>query len=270
MMDDIPSFASMDADTPSAPASESDFDDSILENVDDYELEQEVDGEIPPVKTATEFNELEDLPGLDDWLTQDNSEDHKLLDELDQADFDELLGGIGADADSEPAAEDDIAIEKPDMSLGNPDLDLAALLNDPDSVADTAEPETEAVDSSPQTSSIEETPIAEGDIETLGGNDEEDFLDVDSLINDGFDEDTIDDNAPLDLDVSLSDFTGVSDDDDVIDIDKDAGQSANLDLARVYVEMDDVQAAKELLQEVVEKGSDEQKEEAQGILSALG
>ena len=93
---------------------------------------------------------------------------------------------------------------------------------------------------------------------------------MDSLINDGFDEDTIDDNAPLDLDVSLSDFTGVSDDDDVIDIDKDAGQSANLDLARVYVEMDDVQAAKELLQEVVEKGSDEQKEEAQGILSALG
>ncbi|WP_272972490.1 FimV/HubP family polar landmark protein, partial [Alteromonas australica] len=77
------------------------------------------------------------------------------------------------------------------------------------------------------------------------------------------------DTAELDLDVSLSDFTGVNDNDAVIDIDKDAGQNANLDLARVYIEMDDVPAAKELLDEVVSQGSEEQKQEAESILKSI-
>ena len=61
----------------------------------------------------------------------------------------------------------------------------------------------------------------------------------------------------------------MSEDVDVIDIDKDAGQSANLDLARVYMEMDDMDAAKELLEEVVEKGSSEQQEEAATLLKSI-
>ena len=73
----------------------------------------------------------------------------------------------------------------------------------------------------------------------------------------------------LDLDVSLSDFTGVSDEDTVIDIDKDAGQNANLDLARAYIEMEDVEAAKELLDEVIKEGSEEQKQEAESILAKI-
>ena len=124
------------------------------------------------------------------------------------------------------------------MSLGNPDLDLEALLSDPQqSIDDDAE--------------------------------ENDFLDVETLINDSDDDSAIDDDAPLDLDVSLSDFSGIGEDDDVIDIDKDAGQSANLDLARVYVEMDDFTAARELLNEVLEKGSEDQIEEAKTILAGL-
>ena len=59
------------------------------------------------------------------------------------------------------------------------------------------------------------------------------------------------------------------DEDNIVDIDKDAGQNANLDLARAYIEMDDVAAAKELLEEVVKEGSQQQKEEAQSILSSL-
>ena len=53
------------------------------------------------------------------------------------------------------------------------------------------------------------------------------------------------------------------------DSDKDAGQNANLDLARVYIEMDDVPAAKELLDEVVSQGSEEQKQEAESILKSI-
>jgi pilus assembly protein FimV len=78
------------------------------------------------------------------------------------------------------------------------------------------------------------------------------------------------DSQDLDLDVSLSDFTGVTDEDTVIDIDKDAGQNANLDLARAYIEMDDVDAARELLDEVIRDGNQEQKEEAESILNGIG
>ncbi|WP_278385560.1 FimV/HubP family polar landmark protein, partial [Alteromonas mediterranea] len=126
-----------------------------------------------------------------------------------------------------------------DLKLDNPDLDLAALLSDGESEGDSQTPP-------------------------------EDFLDVESLMDDGDDGNTIDpDSQMLDLDVSLSDFTGVSDEDTVIDIDKDAGQNANLDLARAYIEMEDVEAAKELLDEVIKEGSEEQKQEAESILAKI-
>ena len=248
MMDDIPSFASMDTPASSERTAPEEPAGDTEDSIDDFSLEQEQDGELPQKPVSEEYNELSDLPGLDDWLSQDHSEDHRLLDELEQADFDDLLGGLGDDeetqagtspvapdtaADSEPASQ-----EKPDMSLGNPDLDLEALLSDPQQSIDD---DTE----------------------------ENDFLDVETLINDSDDDSAIDDDAPLDLDVSLSDFSGIGEDDDVIDIDKDAGQSANLDLARVYVEMDDFTAARELLNEVLEKGSEDQIEEAKTILAGL-
>ena len=129
---------------------------------------------------------------------------------------------------------------EPELKLDNPDLDLSALLNDVDLDAET-EPRTPP----------------------------EDFLDVEALMDDGEDNDIDPDSAELDLDVSLSDFTGVNDADDVIDIDKDAGQNANLDLARVYLEMDDIVAAKELLEDVMNLGSEEQKQEAEGILKSI-
>ena len=129
--------------------------------------------------------------------------------------------------------------QEDDLKLDNPDLDLAALLSDVDSESDAQKPP-------------------------------EDFLDVEALMDDGDDADAIDpDSQALDLDVSLSDFTGVSDEDTVIDIDKDAGQNANLDLARAYIEMDDVDAAKELLEEVMKEGSEEQKQEAASILANI-
>ena len=129
--------------------------------------------------------------------------------------------------------------QEDDLKLDNPDLDLAALLSDVDGESDAQTPP-------------------------------EDFLDVEALMDDGDDADAIDpDSQALDLDVSLSDFTGVSDEDTVIDIDKDAGQNANLDLARAYIEMDDVDAAKELLEEVMKEGSEEQKQEAATILANI-
>jgi pilus assembly protein FimV len=155
------------------------------------------------------------------------------LDDTEHKDSDdENSDSLHSSAASEVAKEES-------LQLDNPDLDLAALLND----------------GSNDASSDDLTPP-------------EDFLDVEALMDDG--DDTIDpDSQELDLDVSLSEFTGVTDEDTVIDIDKDAGQNANLDLARAYIEMDDVDAAKELLEEVMVEGSDEQKEEAESILKSI-
>ncbi|NDV91914.1 AAA family ATPase [Alteromonas sp. 345S023] len=310
LMDDIPSFGEVE-DTHEQPHSEfepsvtqargseplENFDDSILDSayndVDDFELAQEQDGvigdaDIPASEPfdsnkQKEIDELDDVPGLDDWLTGDeasegNSSDDDIFNELDNDEFDELLESLEADSadnavdaspqtptppqatdapDNAPQAtfdhDEEQALDNPsqakdeseneaELQLDNPDLDLSALLNDDDFV---------------QTQQRDKTPP-------------EEFLDVDALMDDGGDEDEMDpDSAELDLDVSLSDFTGVSDTDEVIDIDKDAGQNANLDLARVYLEMDDVVSAKELLNDVVAHGSEEQKQEAESILKSI-
>ena len=191
------------------------------------------------------------MPGLDDWLSgTEESEQEEIFDDLDGAEFDELLQSIESEQEDEPSVAADttestesLNLEEgpePELKLDNPDLDLSALLNDVVLDAET-EPRTPP----------------------------EDFLDVEALMDDGEDNDIDPDSAELDLDVSLSDFTGVNDADDVIDIDKDAGQNANLDLARVYLEMDDIVAAKELLEDVMNLGSEEQKQEAEGILKSI-
>jgi pilus assembly protein FimV len=46
--------------------------------------------------------------------------------------------------------------------------------------------------------------------------------------------------------------------------------ATKLDLAKAYQEMGDVEGAREILQEVLHEGDDEQKREAQGILAKLG
>lgn len=219
----------------------SDFDDSILdfseEDIDAFQLEQEQDGVIPPIGndavSEDDIDELDDVPGLDDWLSGNKSEDKNILDELESSDFDALLD----DMDAEEKAESKVGQKSDanDFKLQNPDLDLAALLSDPDA--------------------------------EKSGQDE--FLDVETLLDESMQEGGTFEEMPLDLDVSLSDFSGVSDDMDMIDIDKDAGQSANLDLARVYLEMDDMVSAKELLEEVLQQGSEEQKKEANHLLESI-
>ncbi|WP_272972491.1 hypothetical protein, partial [Alteromonas australica] len=98
------------------PEPESDFDDSILDSafddIDEFELEQEQDGvlseaDIPEPESLDTTNdaqdsELADVPGLDDWLSTEDSDDtdntgdealrpENIYDELDSEDFDELL-----------------------------------------------------------------------------------------------------------------------------------------------------------------------------------
>ena len=234
LSDDEPEFSLDESDAEDVDSTDT-SDDSELDDSGDFELDDDdIDDDLEA------FFELDNEDEDDsEFAIEDDSE----LDDLD------IPGDIDLDIaspqDIEGNVEEDKKRQSADESLqlDNPDLDLEALLSD---VGDSVTP---------------------NEANLLP----EDFLDVEALMDDGDDIDNGNlDNQELDLDVSLSDFTGVSDDDTVIDIDKDAGQNANLDLARAYIEMDDVNAARELLEEVLELGNEEQKAEADAILKSIG
>lgn len=257
MMDDIPSLSGNYEREETAGSDE--LDDDILNqaledfenDIDSFALEQEQDGVLPGesydeqsprTSRPGDFDELEDVPGLDEWLKDsDAGEEAAILDELDNSEFDELLGAIDREEDSRPKEKID------NLVLDNPDLDLNALFSEQPASAGEAVPEPE----------LEPQP------------EEDEYVDVEILMAQADDVPDSEDERDLDLDVSLSEFSGVSDDDDVFDIDKDAGQNANLDLARVYIEMDDAEAARELLEEVLEKGSEAQQAEAKSLIASL-
>ncbi|MDG6097052.1 AAA family ATPase [Alteromonas sp. ZYF713] len=259
MMDDIPSLSG-EAES-AEPEQSDDIDDDILDQaledfeseIDSFELEQEQDGVLPGESDSQQerssrpgdFDELEDVPGLDEWLNDsDSGEEAAILDELDNSEFDELLGAIDNEDEAKPEEE----IEE--LALDNPDLDLNALFSEQPESTQQESSDAEPVPEEPATP-------------------EEEYVDVETLMAEADDVPEAEDERDLDLDVSLSEFSGVSDDDDVFDIDKDAGQNANLDLARVYIEMDDPEAAKELLEEVMNKGSEAQQEEAKKLIETL-
>jgi pilus assembly protein FimV len=212
-LDEIPSLGLND--------DSDEIDDSLLESA----LEE---AENASTSVPVESEDLDDMPGLDDWLSNEDSEDNVILEEIEGADFDDLLDSIDSDVDVES-----------ELKLDNPDLDLDVLFTDPD------EKESEATSDS--------------------------FVDVDTLLEESAaDDGSSADETNLNLDVALSEFSGVSADDVVVDVDSGGSQAANLDLAQAYIEMDDKDAAIELLKEVIREGTDEQKEEAERIVGMLG
>jgi pilus assembly protein FimV len=246
-----------------------DISDEMLSELDSTEAKEEIELDdidlgIQDLASIESDEHLLDLPGLDDWLDEDDTEsmDNELsqaldkfsetyseddvLREIEEADFDSLLAEMGSLSTEQTAAEidklydadsdDDDALEgklkeRDTETLDNPDLDLRALFDE--SLIDNSK----------------------------------DFIDVDSLLQES---DNVapatDDELALDLDMSLDKFLNEKAE---IDVDIDADQASNLDLARVYIDMEDNEAAIEALNEVVQKGNDEQKEEALTLLEQL-
>ena len=91
-----------------------------------------------------------------------------------------------------------------------------------------------------------------------------DFIDVDALLDDISSEST--EEPDIDLLKNLEGMPQpVSDEDITID---DAF-SSDLDLARAYIEIDEIREAQKLLKKVLAKGSSEQQDEAKHILEQL-
>jgi pilus assembly protein FimV len=230
--------SSTSLDNTSLPDLDADFGDSALDEALGV-FSEDADSDI----IQDDNDELDDLPGLGEWLAEtdtDNTakadlasnEDIQVLDELSESSFDEMLESIDLEDESESNADET-------------GFDFAAMLEE--QVEDES---TESLDA---------------DIQTT-----EDFLDVDSLLNDSIDSDS---EAQLekdfDLDMTLEPFVNEQDNLAMIDVDADDGLGAKLDLAHAYIEIGEEESAKELLDEIIDKGDAHQIEQAKELLDKL-
>jgi pilus assembly protein FimV len=203
---------------------------------------------------------------LDGDAEQDDDDSLDLdLDGEDDPDLDLDGDGDSSDAGTDTADE----IEGLDFDLDG--SDEAAAEEEPATVGDHTEFEIEAVSE----------PIAEPE----SADDEADDLDLDDmdldLSMDSLDEPELTDSASEDAaaDDHLDDLPSADDLDD-LDLDnldlgeenlagEDDAVGTKLDLAKAYIDMGDPDGARGMLEEVIGEGSDEQKEEAQKLLSDL-
>jgi pilus assembly protein FimV len=210
-----------------------------IDDFDDSELDNAFDDTINGLSLESSQNssdELDDLPGLGDWLVEDevksnqkqtHATDDGIIEELEGSNFDEMLESIDLD--------NDLSLDEDDTGL-----DIAALLNET--------PKSEDLDVSKQ--------------------DTEAFLDVEALLSESFDADDEMDKV-LDLEIPLEPFVNEQDNLEMIDVDADDGLGAKLDLAHAYIEIGEDDSARELFDEILQKGTAEQIAEVKTILNNL-
>jgi pilus assembly protein FimV len=98
------------------------------------------------------------------------------------------------------------------------------------------------------------------------------FVDIDKLLEESGDDDPADD--PYDtpeLNTGLDEFPElVTKDGEGVDVDINAAMSSKLDLARAYLEIDDTDGARKILQEVLEGDDEALRDEANKLMERLG
>ncbi|MFC3120515.1 FimV/HubP family polar landmark protein [Agaribacter flavus] len=249
LLDDIPSLSdNTDEGSESAPTDAEQADDT------DKQIEPKTNDEA----LSDDDDFLADLPDLDEWLDEETaSSDGEALDDGENSESDDLAAIAESDFDSILAEIDDVA----------------DILDEEDA------PSAFNEEKSPAAPELEEEIDASGlDLHALMSENEkdpdftdpvEDFVDVDDLIieSDVADPKT-DNDLALDLGSSLDKLKendNLANKPETLDVD----QAGNLDLAQVYIDMEDYEAASEVLNEVIENGSDEQINEAKELLASI-
>ncbi len=163
------------------------------------------------------------------------------------------------------SADESVDFDLPDAEL---DLDIPTL------GADSAEFEIEAESESEVAAEVQIEPeLAETETEfdlaaDLGLSAEDLEVDTDSSEDEVFTEALSD--LPMPEDVMAGDEMTDEDLDAELDFLADTDEAATkLDLARAYIDMGDQDGAKDILDEVVEEGNDEQKQQAQELLTRM-
>ena len=158
-----------------------------------------------------------------------------VIDELANVDFDELLANIEEESATTPTKHDEIELIFEGDDIGDDLID--------DSLGE------ESVQNSQETEPTE------------------DYVSVDELISDSLGEgDASEPYEKTNIDVGLGKF---AQNDSGVDVDEDGSMSSKLDLAKMYIEMNDEENAQVILQEVISKGDTTQRAEAQALLDSL-
>ncbi|WP_371195858.1 FimV/HubP family polar landmark protein [Glaciecola sp. SC05] len=263
LLDDIPSLSSMGDESPTKESlnpQESLSDDLEKPVQDDAQnIAAEDKQKISNDEIDEDEDVLADLPGLDDWLGDDDLKDDiqsittedgldnelNVLADIEGSDFEELLSEIDAEnldlSDDLKAFENASENNLVDDELKNAGLDLDSLMQDDESADESVEDFVNVDDLLSESEAL--TPLADEDI----------ALDLDKSLGRIPKEESIDDpgSAQISNDELISE------------------QASNLDLAQVYMDMGDHEAATEVLEEVKQRGSDEQVAEATELLQQI-
>ncbi|MEZ8210062.1 FimV/HubP family polar landmark protein, partial [Vibrio bivalvicida] len=125
-------------------------------------------------------------------------------------------------------------------------------------------------DNTPEQAKIlEENWEEQSDLEEFNPN-ENNYRTIDELMAEveSEEEQSVDDE--LKLDVGLNDFPDVIGDiGDATDVDANSEAAGKLDLAKIYIEMNDSQGAIKLLEEAIVDGSDEIRQEAKSLIDII-
>ena len=219
----------LDVDFDEKSEADDDFDPFSGEHELDNDDGSVTDEDIEGLETLEELDELQDLDDAE-------SEGDENIDDIDGLDDIDELDDIGD--------LDDLV-----------DLDDVEGLEDLDDIAD--------LDDSEEDDSVED--ILDLDEDNADTSDEDDFV-LDDEDDSADDEISLDDdeNNEYGLDENVDFDQEESFDEDSLDSDDEI--ATKLDLARAYVDMGDSDGAKEILEEVIAAGTDEQKAEAQALI----
>lgn len=185
------------------------------------------------------------------------------LDDLDlDFDLDEEFDSDGTTDDEGEAELGDLEFDLDDLELDEDEPEPAKVADTPAPAADTQSPDLDHVELDADEVVDESLPELDLDDFDLDLDDEAPAeAPVESLVDDTEAAFSEEGGSSLEAAINDDDLEFLSDDDEV---------ATKLDLARAYMDMGDEDGSRDILQEVMEQGSDEQKAEAQRLIDQMG
>ena len=240
--------------------------------------EQEVDSVENDKTLASHEIDLSELEAADIEKTDLSTAAEDKADEIEFAidDAEQITDSHIADENSEnlPTPDLETAMSAADLAESELDLDDSEQVDASLLEGLSVEPVNEKVDHdesellAKQLSDVAfngDVPLPKVDAEQ-----ENDFIDIETLLENSNEEVKDEPYSELDLDLGLDEFPDVINTEGTIDIDDDeSGVAAQLDLARAYLEIDDKAGAKKILLSVVEDSDGTQRVEIEKLLSRL-
>lgn len=240
---------------------------TLRDGMSPSEFDEEIDLPLDDLDTSAEPSDLlVDEPDSSD----DDADRAPAKDDLDVADLDSL-GDDGEDDDIEgfELELDDLDVGEEDDAESGLDFNLSDLGLDPEAEDDEPRPSRADAkddldfDLDDDTESVKDE-LSSSEPPVL---DSDDDFDLDALAGDGPADASIPDWTDDD-EVALPE--GAELDEDEYDFLSGADEaSTKLDLARAYMEMEDAEGARDILEEVLTEGNDDQKRQAQELIERL-